>query len=569
MKRSFSVLRVLRARPPHVGHLLAISLLLVLPVGAEPAGDAVVARVNGTAITVDRFNASFVRRLIQTGRNDTPEERLAHLHELIDTYLLAEEARRQGLEDEAYLAFADRQIEKAVGDRYYQITFLDSLPDLTDAELREAFIRSKDKVVVRHLLFPTAEAAWAAHARLEGGADFLALAAEVFGTAPTDSAAGFLGVATYWELADPLAVAAYEMEVGTYSEPIRTRYGWHILRLENRILEPLLTESEYQYRRGFIRSQSRLRRMRLEGDRFVRAFMESLDVTVDPEALVQLEAAIRQATAGTDETAPPRTSLTTEEVATIREELTPETLLAAYTFEGERRPFTAQEYAAWLPELPMGELRHRTAASVGRALRNEALALAGFTQKLERDPAVIDEVHYRTSVYLANRLRDTLRTSGTATPTEAELQEGFTRLGYDQLKAATATYWIIPFASLGEAEAAKRAIVTGQSRADAYPAYTYVEGDDLLGSGERNHHLRRAPLEVPLVIGTADGGWWVAEVETRTLTYTTFDEAKPQIEAVLRTYLPEFRLVKTLRTAAQVEINHGLFEQMQPIAGTR
>src|SRR5690606_5167621 len=155
---------------------------------------------------------------------------------LIEAHLFAAEARRRGMEDDAFRAYIDLQIKKAVGGRFYDVAFVDSLPDLTDAEVREAFVRGKEPVVVRHLFYRDPAAAEAAYARLQAGEDLLLLANECFETPAFDSSAGYLGVAGYWDLDDAFAEAAYALSVGEYSAPVRTRYGWHVIRLEDRLV---------------------------------------------------------------------------------------------------------------------------------------------------------------------------------------------------------------------------------------------------------------------------------------------------------------------------------------------
>ncbi len=543
---------------------------LLLAVGAAPAraqrdSSAVVARVDGTAITARRFNTSYVQHLIQTGRNDTPEERYAHLDDLIDTFLLAAEARARGLDDDAYQAYAARQFARAVGQRFFTVAFLDSLADPTDAELREAFRRARSHVATRHLLFRTREDAQRARARLDAGEPFSRLAREAFAT--PDTLAGVLGEAGYWELDDAYAEAAFALPVGAVSAPVRSRYGWHLIRVESRVDDPLITESEYQYRRKGIRSQVRQRRLRLEGDRFVRQFMEGLDVRVDPDGIGALQTAVRAALAATEPPDGQQTTLDRGEVAAVRQALAPGTVLATYTLDGTRQTFTAEAYARWLPELPSAEIRSRPAASVGRALRNEALAAAGFARGLAADPGVVDEVAYVSARYLAGALRDSLRLDAPPEPSEAELRQGYEKLGFRRLARATADYVHVPFATRGEAEAAAGLLGRDTTGLARYPGYHYARQAAITGGDPLDGFVRQAPLGQPIVVGTGDGRWHVLRVARRDLAYTTFDEARPAVRAALAPLLPEFRLIARLRANATIWIDDALFRSlMAPFA---
>ena len=557
-------------RFPLASTLLLIFLATAPTSAAQVEQHRVVARIGPDSVTVERFNATYVQRLIQTGRNDTPQERYAHLNDLIDTHLLAEEARERGLEDAAYQEYIDMEIRKIVGGRFFEIAFADSFPDPSESDVLEAFRRTKEEVVLRHLFFQHPDSARAAYERLEKGADFLQLANEVFDTASFDSAAGLLGNAGYWDLDDAVAEAAWELNLNEHSEPVRSKYGWHILRVEDLLRNPILTEEEFQRRREDLKFRVRARRFRLEGSRFVRTFMDSLDVEVAVDGMTALrEAVVREIEP--DDAQPPRPTIGEEEVAAVSEELSPETVLATYEFDGRREAFTAGQYFEWMSHLPAGEIRNRTAGSVGRALRNQVLADRGLSMGLQNDQQVRDEVEYRASEYLAGALRDRLRLEAeTIEPTEAELREAFDRLRFKKLEKATADFWHLQFETMREAQAAKNAIAAGEAEADTFASFAKYDDTDLRPMGELGTYIQKAPLETPVVIGTGDGGWHVVQIAERTIEYTTFEEAREEVDRAFRPYLPEMRLLRTLRKHAEadVEIDLELFEEMMLLGRT-
>jgi len=551
--------------------LLFLLILIILSAGKADAqrGDVrVVARVDSDSITVERFNASYVQHLIQTGQNDTPQRRYAHLNDLIDTHLLAEAARLRGLEDAEYLEYIDLEIRKVVGGRFFEIAFVDSLPDPTEAEVLEAFHRTNEKVRLRQLFFADPKAADAAYARLSEGADFLGLANEVFSTASFDSTAGDLGLAEYWDLDDAVAEAAFGLSVGEYTEPIRSRYGWHILRLEDRIRNPLLTQHQFDLRREDLSNRVRARRFRLEGSRFVRSFMESLEVEVDAETMHALQDLIARELTGVDDSQPPRVALESHEVAAIEEDFSGESVLATYELDGRRESFTAAGYFEWIAHLPYGEVRHRTAASVGRALRNHALAQKGLSLGLGDDPSVRDEVEYRASLYLAEALRKKLREESDVTPTEAELREAYDRLGFRKLEKAEADFWHIQFENPTEAEEARAAIDAALASPSAFPTFERRDEFDLTSLDELGVYIQKAPLDTPVVMGTGDGSWHLVRVDQRSIEYTSFEDVRDDLEAKYRPYVPEVRLLRSLRDDAEIDIDVDLFDEMMLLMPT-
>ncbi|MBO6575936.1 MAG: peptidylprolyl isomerase [Rhodothermales bacterium] len=403
-----------------------------------------VAVANEDSVTAAEFTSSFVTFLIGTGLNDDLQTRRIHLENMIDAELLAQEARRRGLAgDSLGLLRADLERRRAVGARFFEEAFVETLPPPTEEEIRQTFARYKAQVVVRHLYFTDPDEARASWERLEEGEDFLVEAARVYGLADVDSAAGFLGPIRYFQMDDAFAEAAFELEPGAYSTPVRSRFGWHIIRAEDIWQSPLLTESEFQVRQGGLSSQFRLRRRRLEGDRFVRGFMESLEVQAEGPAITALGSMLRDLSPDPGPVAGPVLAPEVGDripASELRAMIEPSTPLATYRYRGAERAFTAADYLAWLPFLPFQEARNRTAASVGRALRNEVFYLEGLRRGLNDQEAsiIVDDA---LTKWLASRMRDSLR-ANPIDPTAEQLRMALERL------APRADYSVLPEDSL-------------------------------------------------------------------------------------------------------------------------
>ncbi|HUF08357.1 MAG TPA: peptidylprolyl isomerase [Rhodothermales bacterium] len=390
---------------------LALTLLFFFAscrTSEQERGQAPLAIVGNTEISAEDFERTYVTRLISNGENDTRRSRWLHLNNLIDAELLRREARRIGLDQDSV---GRRKIEtirkKAAGDTYFERLFLSRLEPPGEEEIRQAFARWKEKAIVRHLFYRDSTQAEEAYLRLVSGVSFLDEAQRCYRTAAYDSSAGYLGPVGYFEVDDAFAEAAFSLRQNEFSRPVRSRFGYHIILLEDKLRSPLLTESEFQVRRRGISSKWRLRKRRLEGDRFVQSFMQGLAVRVNGEAIKSLSETIH---AIEKRVVPDRSVVLTDESHPLPSlNISASTPLAWYRFRGEERVFTLDDYAAWFDDLPFQEARHRTAASVGRALRNEAFALAGQAEGLEMDPVTLHEAEFQERIYLADRLRDLLR----------------------------------------------------------------------------------------------------------------------------------------------------------------
>jgi parvulin-like peptidyl-prolyl isomerase len=85
-------------------------------------------------------------------------------------------------------------------------------------------------VCARHILVETEEAATEVIDRLEGGEDFAAVAAEV----SLDSPTGDLGCSPASRYVTEFAAATIAADVGVYTGPVQTTFGFHVLVVDER-----------------------------------------------------------------------------------------------------------------------------------------------------------------------------------------------------------------------------------------------------------------------------------------------------------------------------------------------
>lgn len=517
--------------------------------GPGPDRDArVLAEVNGETITVSWFEQTYIDFLVRSGANDSESARFAHLEQLIDAVLLADafsdERRDTSL---AFKEWRERIEMEELGSRFFEVAFIDTMTAPTESQLRLAYLRDQSKRVVRHLFFTSQADAQASWERLEAGEPFLEEARRVYDLPAVDSMAGYLGPVGYYSVDDAFAEAAFALEAGAYSEPVRTRYGYHIIRVDDIYQQALIAESAYQTRRPGLSSQYRQRRRRLEGDRFVRAFMTERDVQVNAPAIEALNSLITALDPTEEEVAG---QVATGDPGAWKAEVDPSTPLLTWNWNGEREAFTAGQYAFWFESLPQREARERTAASVGRALRNEALARAGEKEGL-RDDEWRTEVDRRVLLEKAQRMRDALR----RTPVEVDstlIREAFERLGWDRRRVARVSF---------------RAVTANRpddlaSRLDR-PADWPVSFEDvaLEEVPEWAAWVATAPVDSTVLVGRRDD-WAALRVTNRTRVVPTWEANRQEIVRRLQPFVGEYRRVSELRRGADIRINRDLMQEI-------
>ncbi len=205
----------------------------------------VLATVGNHEITLKEFLDRYEDYLIYTGVKDNMQLRFAILNNMINEILLHNyDDNSKVLNDPQYkkeIEWAKKETILAfLKDRevYAKIT-------VTDAELREAFKRSNIKLAVRHLYAHTEKEAERLYGLLKAGAHFKDLAKQVFTDTTLKNNGGYLGYITWGDTDPAFEDAAYSLKEGEISLPVKTAQGYSIIRVDKRIVNPLMTEDEY------------------------------------------------------------------------------------------------------------------------------------------------------------------------------------------------------------------------------------------------------------------------------------------------------------------------------------
>ena len=212
---------------------IILSAVTASAVQAEPSADTVVASVNGTEITVGHM--ILVRESLPEQYRNLPNEQLFDgiLEQLIQQTLLADligdnDSReiQLTLENDRRLMKASQAVEElsaqAIGEDEIAASYDDRY---ADADMGMEYDAS-------HILVETEEAAVNLIDKLQAGADFVELAKE-FSTGPSGPGGGALGWFGLGMMVPPFEAAVVSMEKGAISSPVKTDFGWHVIKLND------------------------------------------------------------------------------------------------------------------------------------------------------------------------------------------------------------------------------------------------------------------------------------------------------------------------------------------------
>jgi parvulin-like peptidyl-prolyl isomerase len=135
---------------------------------------------------------------------------------------------------------------------------------ITDDELTKYFEEHKDEykepeeVRARHILVKTEDEAKKIISQLDAGGDFAELA-KANGLDGTKDTGGDLGFFTYGDMVPEFSKAAFALEIGKYTkEPVKTQFGFHVIKLEERKEEKVHTfdEVKEQVRQAILKEKA-------------------------------------------------------------------------------------------------------------------------------------------------------------------------------------------------------------------------------------------------------------------------------------------------------------------------
>jgi peptidyl-prolyl cis-trans isomerase C len=220
-----------------VAGCLAMVLLAGLPVRAAEDANPVLAKVNGAEIRQSDVALAEEELAPSLAQMDPATKKENVLAFLIDMKIVAKTAEAKKIEDredfKARLAFTRNRL---LMDNLLSV---EGKAAVTDEAMKKVYddatkqVTGEQEVHARHILVETEDEAKAVEEELKKGADFAELAKKK-SKDPGASDGGDLGFFTKEQMVPEFSAAAFALEPGKISDPIKTQFGWHIIKVEEK-----------------------------------------------------------------------------------------------------------------------------------------------------------------------------------------------------------------------------------------------------------------------------------------------------------------------------------------------
>src|SRR3954466_14752301 len=219
-----------------VAGCLAVALLAGLPLRAEEA-NPVLAKVNGAEIRASDVALAEEELGPSLAQMDPASKKENVLSFLIDMKIVSKEAEDKKVAEredfKTRLPFARNRLlmDNLLASEGKAATTDENMKKVYEDAAKQ--ISGEQEVHARHILVETEDQAKKIEDQLKKGADFAELAKKE-SKDPGASDGGDLGFFTKDQMVPEFSAAAFSLEPGKISDPVKTQFGWHIIKVEEK-----------------------------------------------------------------------------------------------------------------------------------------------------------------------------------------------------------------------------------------------------------------------------------------------------------------------------------------------
>lgn len=206
------------------------------------AEDKVVATINGKPVT--DADLAIAEGEIGSDMGSLPvlQKRMSLLEFLIDNQLFAEAAEgeklAQGADFDQRLQYLKR---KALRELYFDKVIKSQV---SEADARKIYddqvklLKPEEEVSARHILVETEDKAKDLKKKIADGGDFIALAKDNSKDPGSKDDGGNLGYFGHGQMVQEFEEVVFKLDKGAVSEPVKTQFGWHLIKIEDKRIKP-------------------------------------------------------------------------------------------------------------------------------------------------------------------------------------------------------------------------------------------------------------------------------------------------------------------------------------------
>lgn len=342
------------------------------------------------------------------GTKSGNDPKQSHLQWIINRKLLAHEGNKLGLlRDPLIKSMLQWKEKRAVIKELYRIVVQQNIT-ISENELREAFDKFNQEIRARHLFFKSLEEATKVYeALLIGGVSFEEMAQQTFEDSVLVENGGDLGFFTWGDMDPDFEKAAFALAIGEISEPIKTKWGYHIIQVIDKRVKLMATESEFNRKRSYLEKTIRKRKQDSLAHEYIKDFMLPKNVLMKGQSFALLCSLFVKTESDEKQKLPNLPPRLLDPEINILQNLETHNNDILITFDGGH--WTIADFIKIVKSLPVSE-RPRLSSrkifenDIGKVVRDEFLAKEAYRRRLQNQPNVHKEVNEWQEKVLTNKM---------------------------------------------------------------------------------------------------------------------------------------------------------------------
>ena len=226
--------------------------------------------------------------LAKAHQKDNLANRHSYLNSIIDEKLILDYSDNIGISENPQIVLKkDRAYKQLLLNTYHDSKIIQKIK-VTDSELRLLFTYYKTKLHVRHLYAVDLETIREIYEQLRSGVQWEMLAERYFNDPILKENGGDIGWYQMGELDPSFEIAAFDLEDGEISDPVKTSTGFSIIQVLEKEKDIFLTEKEYQLNKDWLKQMAVTYKKLPELRNFTDRVAQNLEIRFNNEGLVEI-----------------------------------------------------------------------------------------------------------------------------------------------------------------------------------------------------------------------------------------------------------------------------------------
>lgn len=266
--------------------ILITTLLIVLIFlgcnDSQKEKSPILAKIDEREINIEEFR-SFYNFDVNFGLDSSGIDALEdELFFYMDQINALKKARENGLiRDRIFIKAYEWEKRQAMLRQLYRIKITENIA-VSEKELRDLYRNQQTEIRFKHLFYKAVADAEQAYNNLLAGSSFEELASTTFGDDSLAKTGGYIDWIKMSDLDEVFASSVSTLSINTISRPLNSKWGFHIVEVLDKRINPIITESEFnRFRPSLFKKIKSQKSQALSAD-YIKSYIGKLNPQLDP-----------------------------------------------------------------------------------------------------------------------------------------------------------------------------------------------------------------------------------------------------------------------------------------------